>query len=57
MEDISYMMEHSSFLKRGKEEPVLGPLNTSFERQCKLASTLILICGPISHFQNYKTTS
>ena len=32
----------------GPPGPVPGPLNTSFE-EYKLASTLILICGPIFH--------
>ena len=38
-------------------QPVLGLLNTSSEKQCKIASTLILTCGPIFHSPNYKTTS
>ena len=29
------LMKHSSFWKEGPPEPVLGPLNTSFEKQCK----------------------
>ena len=40
--------------KEGPLEQVVGPLNTSFERKHKLESTLILICGPIFHFPNYK---
>ena len=58
-EDVNCLMDHSSFQKeRGPPEPVLGPLNTSSEKQRKLASTLILICcGPIFHSQNYKPTS
>ena len=43
-------------LPSGKKEdpaPDLGPLNTSSERQCKLASTLMLICGPIFHSPNH----
>ena len=31
----------------GPPQPVPGPLNTSFEKQCKLVSTLILICDPV----------
>ena len=39
------LMKHSSFQKEGPPEPVLGTLNTSFEKQCKLTPPLILICG------------
>ena len=40
-------MEQSSFREEeGSPEPVLGPLKTSFEKQCKLTSTLILIYSP-----------
>ena len=44
MEDVN---EAFFIQKEGPPEPVLGPLNTSFEKQCKLAPTPILICGPI----------
>ena len=48
MRVVNNLMQHSSFQKEGgSPEPVPGPLNTSFEEECKLASTLILICGPI----------
>ena len=44
-----------------KKEDPLGPvlrlLNIIFEKQCKLASPLILIYSPIFHFPNYKTIS
>ena len=38
----------------GPPEPVLGTLNTSFEKQCKLASTLILIMALFSTSQTMK---
>lgn len=50
---VNYMMKHSSFQKGGPPEPVLGTLNTSFE-ECKLAPTLILICGTIFHPQTVR---
>ena len=34
----------------GPPEPVWGPLSTSFEEECKLASTLILLFGPVFYF-------
>lgn len=37
MEDVNDLMKHSSFQKGGGPEPVLGPLNTSFE-ECKPAA-------------------
>ena len=33
------------------------PLNTMLWKRCKLASTLIFICGPTFHSPNYKVTS
>ena len=48
-------MKHSSFQKEGPSELVLETLNISFEEE--LASTLTLICSPIFHSQNYKTSS
>ena len=49
MEDVNYLMRHSSFQKEGgPPEPVPGPLNTSFE-EGELALTLVLICSPIFH--------
>ena len=51
------LMKHSSFLEEGAPpEPILGLLNTSFERQCKPASTLSLIYGspPYSTPQSIK---
>ena len=48
-------MKQSSLWKGGgPPELVLGPLNTSLEKQYKLASTLILICGPVFHSQTVK---
>ena len=56
MEDL--LAEASSFWEEGgPSEAVLGPLNATFERQYKLASTLILIWDPVFHSANYKTTS
>ena len=41
--------------QRGRTpEPVLGPLNTEFGEEYKLASTLIFICGPIFYSQTIK---
>ena len=40
--------------EREPPEPMPGPLNTRFEEEFKLASTLILICGPIFPFPNNK---
>ena len=40
-----------SFQKGGPPEPNLGPLNTNFDKE-KLASTLVLICGPIFYSPN-----
>ena len=38
------LMKHSSFQKgEGPPEPILGPLSTISEKECKLASTLILV--------------
>ena len=52
-------MKHSLFQEEGggPPEPVLGPLNTCFEKQCKLASTLILTYGSVFQSPNYKNTS
>ena len=50
------LMKHISF-SPGPPEPVLGPLNTSFEKQCKLASTLILTLWLYFPLLNYKTIS
>ena len=48
----------SIFQSRRKEDCQNQPkLNTNFEEKCKLAPTLILICGPIFHSPNYKTIS
>ena len=41
-------------MRGGPPEPVLGPLNTNFEEEWKLASTLILISGPIFYSQTIK---
>ena len=38
----NFLVKYSSW-EGGPREPILGPLNTSFEKQCKFASTLILI--------------
>ena len=51
------MKPSSCWEEGGPPEPVPGPPNTSFEKQCKLASILILICIPIFYSSNYKTTS
>ena len=48
-EDVNYLMEHFSFQKGGPPEPVLGTQNTSFEKQCNLASALILLCNTYFH--------
>ena len=65
MEDVNYL-KHSSFQKEDqgviasratRTYPRTRPPDTSFEEECKLASTLILICGPIVHSPHYKTTS
>lgn len=49
------LMKHSSFLKEGPGEPILGALTTSFEKQCQLAPTWILIPGPIIHSQTIQS--
>ena len=56
MEDVNYWRKPSASPKEGRPpEPVLGGLNTSLEEECRLAPTLILICGPIFHFPNPRT--
>lgn len=45
------LMKHSSFQKKDHQNQSWDHLNTSFERQCKLSSILILINGPIFHSQ------
>lgn len=44
-------MEHPSFPK------IRSITRTSLEKQCKLASTMILFCGPIFYSPNEGTTS
>ena len=46
------LMKHSSFRKENHQTP-----KHQLWKQCKLASTLILICSSIFHSQNYKTNS
>jgi len=58
MKDANYLMKHSTFQKEeGPPEPVPGPLNSSFEEECKPGPTLILIYSLIFNSPNYKTTS
>ena len=55
MKDVNYLMKLSSLQKEGgPPEPVLGPLKTNIEEECKLASTLILICGRIFYSQTIR---
>ena len=45
------LMKHSLFRK--EDHQTIDQLR----KQCQLASTLILVCGPIFHSPNYRTTS
>ena len=50
MEDVNYSVKHSSLQKeRGPPEPDWGSVNTNFEEECKLASTIYL--WPCLHSQ------
>ena len=48
------LMKHCLFQKKDHQNQSRDHLNTSFEKRCKLSSTLILICGPIFHSQTIK---
>ena len=64
MEDVNYLVKHSSFPERRSQvqvgqsqeppEQVSGPLSTSFEEEFKPASTLILNYGPLFHPQTIR---
>ena len=48
------LMKHYSFQKKDLQTQLLDHLNTSFEKQCKPSSSLILINSPIFHSQTIK---
>ena len=55
---MNCLMKHSSFGKKvGHKNHSWGPLNTSFESHCQLASPQILLHSPIFRSPNCKTTS